>query len=73
MTLEQSILDLVRNLSAEKRTELMSFLERLQAAETTTPLQSGYGLAAHLGFRISAEEIDEARREMWKDCPRDDI
>jgi hypothetical protein len=73
MTLEQSILNAVRNLPAEKVEELMSFLERLQAEETTTPLESGYGLIEHLGFRVSAEEIDEARREMWKDFPRDDV
>jgi hypothetical protein len=31
------------------------------------------GLCADLGEHIIAEEIDEARREMWSNFPRDDI
>ena len=31
------------------------------------------GLGAPLGRAPSAEEIDEARREMWATFPRDDI
>lgn len=31
------------------------------------------GLCADLGPAPSAEEIDEIRREMWADFPRDDI
>jgi hypothetical protein len=31
------------------------------------------GLCADLGKAPSAEEIDEARREMWAKFPRDDV
>jgi len=35
--------------------------------------ESLYGLWAGMGTAPSAEEIDEARREMWKNFPREDI
>ncbi len=37
------------------------------------PLRSLYGALAHLGPAPSAEDIDEVRREMWKNFPRDDV
>ena len=37
------------------------------------PLPSLRGLWKALGFSISAEEIDEARREAWAGFPREDI
>ena len=73
MTLEQSILDAVRTLPAEKKAELMAFIDGLRAKQTKPAFESGYGILAHLNFKISAEEIDDARREMWKGFPRDDI
>jgi hypothetical protein len=41
--------------------------------EPGVPLPSLRGLWRHLGFDISAEEIDEARREAWAGFPREDI
>jgi hypothetical protein len=39
-----------------------------------TPTSRGFiGLCADLGPAASAEEIDEARREVWGGFPRDDI
>lgn len=37
------------------------------------PRRSLLGLCADLGPAPSADEIDEARREMWKNFPREDI
>jgi len=37
------------------------------------PRRSLLGLCADLGSAPSAEEIDEVRREMWKNFPREDI
>ncbi len=37
------------------------------------PLKSAYGLWADLNVSVSAEDIDEARREMWGNFPREDI
>ena len=70
MTLEQSILDAVRTLSSERRRELLKFVDALRAKDDArAPRSDGYGLLTHLGFRLSAEEIDEARREMWAGFP----
>ena len=73
MTLEQSILDVLRSLPAEEKAELMAFIDGLRAKQKRPVLDNGYGILAHLNLRISAEEIDDARREMWKGFPRDDI
>jgi hypothetical protein len=35
--------------------------------------KSLYGLCADLGTAPSAEEIDEVRREVWANFPREDI
>jgi hypothetical protein len=37
------------------------------------PLRSLYGLWADLNVDISAEDIDQARKEMWGNFPREDI
>jgi hypothetical protein len=41
--------------------------------EPRPPLRSLRGLWKGLGFDISVEEIDEARREAWANFPREDI
>jgi hypothetical protein len=43
------------------------------AGETPSPKQSLYGLWADLGIDISEEDIDQIRREMWGNFPREDI
>jgi hypothetical protein len=48
--------------------------EPLQRAEKgEKPLRSLYGLWKDFGVSISAEEIDETRREMGDNFPRQDI
>ncbi len=42
-------------------------------AEAPKPLRSLYGLWQDAGINLSTEEIDEARREMWRNFPREDI
>jgi hypothetical protein len=72
VTLEQTVLDAVRTLSPEKREELRKFVDILRSDQgARSPLADGYGMLAHLGFRLSAEDIDDARREMWQQFPRD--
>ncbi len=44
-----------------------------QAEEEQKPLRSLYGLWKDFGVSISAEDIDDARREMWGRFPREDI
>jgi hypothetical protein len=65
MTLEQEILEAVRALPADKQRELMDHACRLrdEAAQPRKPRKSGRGLWADLNIDLSAEVIDEARRE----------
>lgn len=47
--------------------------QELEQEQTPKPRRSLLGLLADLGPAPSAEDIDEARREMWKNFPREDI
>lgn len=74
MTLEQSILNAVRALPPEKQAEVLKLAESLkQDTQIKRPRKSGRGLWADLGISLSAEDIDEARKEMWNNFPRNDI
>lgn len=74
MSVEQAILKVVRALPADKQQELLAHANQLLGQQATkTPKKSIRGLWADLGVSISAEEIDAARHEMWKNFPRDDF
>lgn len=67
MTLEQEILTALRGLPAEKQREILDHAKHARdATSDAQPRKSGRGLWADLNIDLSAEEIDEARREMWK-------
>jgi hypothetical protein len=73
-TIEEAVLEELRRLPLEKQREVLDFAEFLGHQEgriVRRPLRSVEGLAADLGVSISAEEIDEARREMWANFPRE--
>ncbi len=73
------VLDWARHLPPSEQAQLISQLAMtmkysLASQETSNaPRQSLRGLLADLGPAPSAEEIDEARREMWGNFPREDI
>jgi len=72
MTLEQSLIEALKSLSPDKQQELLDHAKRLRAASRAEkPFRSVEGLWADLGVSVSAEDVDEVRREMWKDFPRD--
>lgn len=74
MTIEQSILNAVRALPPEKQAAVLKVAESLrQETAKRGPRKSGRGLCEHLGVSLSAEDIDEARKELWGDFPRVDI
>jgi hypothetical protein len=75
MTLEQEILNAVRALPADKQRELLDYVSRLRddVTQSPKPRKNGRGLWADLNMEISAEAIDEARREMWKTFVKDDF
>jgi len=73
MSLEQAILEAVRALPAEKQQEVLNHAAKLrEEAERKSPFKSVRGLWADLGVS-SSEVIDENRRDMWWNFPREDI
>jgi hypothetical protein len=68
---------LVNHLSPGEKIRLvehiMGTLKEDLPDEQPQPLRSLYGLWSDLNVNVSAEDIDEARREMWGNFPREDI
>jgi hypothetical protein len=74
VTLEQAILEAVRGLPAGLQQEILNHATRLRdEVADKKPLRNVKGLWADLGVSLSAEEIDAAQREMWKNFPRNDF
>jgi hypothetical protein len=74
ITLEQSILEIVRTLPPEKQQEILEHAEKLRhQSKSSTPRWSGKGLWADLHIALTAEEIEENQREMWKNFPLDEF
>lgn len=77
MTPMEAALAIVENLSPLEKVRLMeklaSSLEGDLQPEVKKPRKSLYGLWADLKVDVSAEDIDEIRREMWGNFPREDI
>jgi hypothetical protein len=74
MSLEQAILEAVRALPAEKQQEVLNHAARLRdGAAKKMPFKSVRGLWADLSVSLSADEIEDNRRDMWRNFPREDI
>ncbi len=69
----ETVFEQARQLTLAEQRRLREDLAALEVQPRPAPRESLYGIAAHLGPAPSAEEIDEARREMWANFPRDDI
>jgi hypothetical protein len=76
VTLEQ-VVSLARQLPPLEKIRLIEQIapeiERDMLSQRPFKRKSLLGLCADLGPAPSAEEIDEIRREMWADFPREDI
>jgi len=74
MSLEQAILEIVHELPPDKQRAVFDYVSRLQTEGTKKPpFESIEGLWADLGISLSAEEIDQTQREMWRGFPREDV
>ena len=74
ITIEESILEAMRELPPDKQQELLDFADFLKERSLPKrPRRSMRGLCADLGVSISEEDISEARDEMWRNFPREDI
>jgi hypothetical protein len=72
MTIEQQVLEKLRDLPPEKQKEVLDFVDFLNEKNATKkPLHSLRGLWKNLSIQITEEDIAEARREMWGNFPRD--
>lgn len=72
MTIEEQVLEKLRELPPEKPREVLDFVDFLKEKNgTKKPLRSLRGLWRDLNFHITEEDIAEARREMWGNFPRD--
>lgn len=72
MTIEEKVLEKLRDLSPEQKDEVLHLVETLREKKVSAqPLRSLRGLWADLNFEITEEDIAEARREMWGNFPRD--
>lgn len=72
MTLEQQVLEKLRDLPPEEQREVLDFVDFLKERNgTKKPVRSLLGLWGDLDFHITEDDIAEARREMWGNFPRD--
>jgi hypothetical protein len=77
MTISEQIKEVVDDLPPEKQRQVMAFVRTLREQPSTTPappvppVRSVKGDWAHLKMDITDEDIDQARREMWRNFPRD--
>lgn len=72
MSIEKSVMERLESLTPEQQVKLREFLNSLGDDNVRKgPRRSLRGLFADLGVTISEEDIDEARREMWGNFPRD--
>ena len=72
MSVEQAILEAVRALPADMQEEILAHAARLrEEVKAKSPFRSVKGLWADLGISLSAEEIEEDQREIWKNFPRE--
>ncbi len=76
ITLE-AIITLAQKLSAVDKVRLVgqlaTTLEGDLYASIKTPKQSLFGVLAGMNISISDADIDDVRREMWQNFPREDI
>ena len=72
--IEETILEKLRNLPLEKQQEALNFVEFLEQKISVpkSPRRSLKGALTHLNVHVTAEDIDEARREMWRGYMRED-
>lgn len=65
MTIEQQVIEKLRELPPEKQREVLEFLESIKEKNGDgKPRRSLLGMWSDLDIRITEEDIREARREM---------
>lgn len=72
MTIEQQVMQKLRELPPEKQEQVLKFVDTL-GQENSSPggFRGLEGIWADLDINITDKDIAEARREMWGNFPRD--
>jgi hypothetical protein len=72
MTIEQSVVQKLRALPTDKQRAVLDFVEFLEHKQVATlPRRRLKGSWADLKIDLSESDIAQARKEMWKNFPRD--
>jgi len=72
MSIEQQVLEKLRDLPPEKQKEVLDFVDSLKEKNgAKKPLRSLRGLWKDQNINLTEEDIAKARREMWGNFPRD--
>jgi hypothetical protein len=72
MTEEEDLLDKFRKLSEFNRQQVMRFVRELKVPVPPDQRKSLHGMFAHHAtVPVTLEMIEEARREMWANFPRE--
>jgi hypothetical protein len=72
MTIQEAVLKQLQTLSPEDQQKVLHFAHSLQPQEGAgLQRKDPRGMFERRGVHITAEEIDEARREAWANFPRD--
>lgn len=71
MTVEELVLEKLRELPPQKQREVLAFVNLLQEKVQSGTRKSLHGLWAGLDVNVSEADISDARREMWGGFPRD--
>lgn len=72
MTIEEQVLERLRDLPPERKEEVLEFVDSLREKNLAKkPLRNLRGLWKDLNIDITEEDIAEVRREMWGNFPRD--
>ncbi len=72
MTIEEKVLEKLRELPPEKQKEVLDFVRSLRENNgSPRKLRSLEGLLEDLNVDFTEEDIAQARREMWGNFPRD--
>lgn len=74
MSLEESFLEKLRQLPADKQREAIDFVEHLHKKSLSSGAKRSLkGLWSDLSLDLSEEDLEQARREMWGSFPREEI
>ena len=66
------LVEKIQALSLMEQKQVLEFVENLQHKTEKQPVKKSLvGRLAHLGINISKEEIDQARKEVWSNFPRE--